>query len=89
MALGATQGRVLRAVLNDALQTVCAGLLLALPLALWSKRIAANLIPGLEGNVSAPIAFGGAAMAALAILAAYLPAKQAARVDPMVALRYE
>ena len=89
MALGATQGRVLRAVLNDALQTVCAGLLLALPLAFWSKRIAANLIPGLEGNVAAPIAFGAAAMAALAILAAYLPAKQAARVDPMVALRYE
>jgi predicted permease len=89
MALGATQGRVLRAVLSDALKMVCAGLVLALPLALWSKRIAANLIPGLEGNLVAPIAFGAAAMAALAILAAYLPAKRAARVDPMVALRYE
>jgi predicted permease len=89
MALGATRGRVIGGVLSDALQTVWAGLVLALPLAFWSKRIAASLIPGLEANVLAPIAFGAAAMVALSVVAAYVPARRAARVDPMVALRYE
>jgi hypothetical protein len=68
MALGATRARVIRAVLTDALRTVCAGLVLALPLALWGKSVAAGLVPGLEADLAAPITSGAAAMVALALL---------------------
>jgi predicted permease len=89
MALGATRSNVIRMVLGDALVMVCAGLLIGAPLAFWGKRIAMSLIQDLSDKNSISIILGAAAMLAIAVLAAYLPARRAARVDPMVALRYE
>ena len=89
MALGATQGDVTRMVLADALGMVCAGLAIGIPLALWGNRFAASLMQGVGAAIGVPIAFGAFAMIALALLAAYVPARRAARVDPMEALRYE
>ena len=89
MALGATRGDVMRMVQHDALWMVCAGLAFGTPLALWAKRVATSLIPGLPANSPASIVFGGAVMIVLGLVAACVPARRATRVDPMVALRYE
>ena len=89
MALGATRGDVTRMVLGEALGMVCAGLAIGAPIAFWGKTFAASLIQDLPVKSSVPIAFGAVAMIALALLAAYVPARRASKVDPMVALRYE
>ncbi len=89
MALGATAGRITRMVLADALGMVTAGIVLGLPLALWSRPIAARLIEDLRVPYATPALFGIAAILAVTVLAACVPARRAARVDPMEALRNE
>ena len=59
------------------------------PFALWARRVAASLIPGLPLDSVFPIASSAVAMLAVALLAAWLPAHRAARVDPVNSLRYE
>jgi putative ABC transport system permease protein len=89
MALGATRSHVTRMVLGDALGMVCAGLAVGAPIAYRGKTLAASLIQDLPVSSNVPIVFGAVAMIAIALVAAYLPARRAARVDPMEALRHE
>ena len=89
MALGATRSDVMRMVLSDASWTVCAGLMLGTLLALWAKSMAVSLVHGLPANSPVSIAFGGAVMIVLGLIAAYIPARRATIVDPMEALRHE
>ena len=89
LALGATPGNVIRMVLGDAMKMVCAGLMIGAPVALLGKNFAANLIQNLPLKSTVPIVFGVVAMMGVALLAAFMPARRAARVDPMVALRHE
>jgi putative ABC transport system permease protein len=89
MALGAARTDVVRIVLRDALWMVCAGFVIGAPLAFWGKRIAASLILDLPVASPFPIVVAAAIMIAVGLLAAYLPARRAMRVDPMIALRYE
>ncbi len=89
MALGAARTDVMRMVLRDALWMVGAGLAVGVPLAFWGKRVAASLISGLPVASTVPIVVAAAIMIVVGLTAAYLPARRAMRVDPMVALKYE
>jgi predicted permease len=89
MALGATESAMSRMVLGDALRMVCAGLAIGAPMALWGKSFAARLIQDLPVKSGAPVVFGAVAMMAVALVAAYVPARRAARVEPVEALRYD
>jgi len=89
IALGAARTDVMRVVLRDALWMVCAGLAFGAPLAFWAKRVAAGLIPDLPVASLLPIVVAAAIMIAIGLIAAFLPARRAMRVDPIVALRYE
>lgn len=88
MALGATERDVIRMVLNDALRLVGAGLLLGAPLAIWSGKFAATFVQTSPVQPTLPIVFGVLAMVGVALLAAYVPARRAARVNPIEALRH-
>ena len=89
MALGATAGDVSRLVLRDAMGMVCAGLVAGAFMVLWGRPLAASLVQDLKSESAGPLAFAGGAIAAVALLASYVPARRATRVDPMVALRHE
>ena len=89
MALGATRLDVTRMVLGDALRMVAAGLVLGVPAAFWGRRLAASLVEGLTAGIAAPVAIGAAALLAVALIAAFVPARRAARVEPMEALRQD
>jgi predicted permease len=89
VALGATRTDITRMVLREAFGMSSAGLVIGVLLAYWGNRFVASLIPGLRVQSVVPIVFGAAVMVALALLAAYTPARRAARVSPMEALRYE
>ena len=89
MALGATPENVTRMVLREALAMVCWGLAIGVPIGLWGKKFAASLIADLPVKGMGPMVFGAVAMVAIALVAAYVPARRAARVDPMEALRCE
>jgi predicted permease len=89
MALGATPGDVIRNVVGGAFALVIAGLLAGLPAALWGKRFAVALIPELRASIAASLALAVATLLAIAAVAAWAPARRAARVDPAEALRRE
>jgi predicted permease len=89
MALGATRSSVLRMVLGDALLMVFAGLAIGAFTTLWGKRLAASLIADLPLKSATPLVFGVLAMIAIALFAAYVPARRATSLDPMEVLRHE
>ena len=89
MALGAEPGRVLWLVLREALQLVVLGLAIGIPLALAMSRVVRGMLFGLSPNDPRTIAVAAVLMMLVAVLAAYIPARRAAHVDPITALRYE
>jgi predicted permease len=89
MALGAGRAGILRGVLIEALGLVLFGLALGVPVALGATRLISSQLYGLKPNDVLTLALATLLLAAVAILAGYIPARRAAKVDPMVALRYE
>jgi putative ABC transport system permease protein len=89
MALGASSADVLRVVLNQALKITLVGLAVGLVGAFAATRALGSMLFGVKA--SDPATFAGIALllATIAILASYLPARRATKVDPVIALRYE
>jgi putative ABC transport system permease protein len=89
MALGANTGSVLLLILRRSLRLLIFGLAIGLPLSYALARLLAGFILGVRATD--PVAFAGAigVLVAASLLASYFPARQAAHVDPMVALRHE
>jgi len=89
MALGAESSRVLWMVMRESLTLAALGVAIGIPVSLAAARLIESVLYGLKTTDSATIAFAALVMIAVAALAAYLPARRASKVDPMVALRYE
>ena len=89
MALGASTRGVSGLVLRDVLAMVCAGLTMGLLMVLWSRPLGASMLSDLKIESVFPVAMGGVAMVVVAMVAAYVPVRRAAHLDPLVALRHE
>ncbi|HKQ08473.1 MAG TPA: ABC transporter permease, partial [Blastocatellia bacterium] len=89
MALGAQSRDVLWLMLREALMLVIIGVAVGLAASLAATRTASSLLYNLKPNDPLTITLATLLLLTIAILAGYLPARRAARVDPMVALRDE
>jgi predicted permease len=89
MALGAQRTQVLGATMRESLVLVGLGLLIGTAVAIGAGGLVENLLFGVAAQDVWTMASAMTLMALCAALAAYLPARRASRIDPMVALRYE
>ena len=89
MALGARKGNVLKLVIGQALRLALAGTALGLTASLGVTRLMASLLFGVKPTDPATYVVTAVLLAGTALAAAYLPARRATKVDPLVALRYE
>src|SRR5262249_21739406 len=89
VALGADRSNVLRLVLRAALIQLAVGLAVGIPLAEGGGRILASQLFGVQSYDPLILASAALVLATSALLAAFVPALRATRVDPLIALRYE
>jgi len=89
MALGAQQGGVLWLILRESIVVLLVGIAVGVPATLGAMRLIESALFGLKPSDPLTLAGAAAVVAAVTLLASYLPARRATQVDPMVALRYE
>jgi putative ABC transport system permease protein len=89
MALGARTREIVMLILREALILVVIGIVAGIPAVLVVARFASTLLFDLSPTDPVSLTLAGLVMLAVAILAAYLPARRATRIDPLLALRYE
>ena len=89
ISMGAGRLQVLWMVVRDALGLIAAGIALGLPAALAASRLVSSMLFGLTATDPATLLGAAGLLMVAGIVAAFVPAYRASRVDPMVALRYE
>ena len=89
VALGAKRENILRMVLRETLALALLGLALGVPCALAASRLIASMLFGVSPSDLPTMAAVSLLLLIVALVAGYLPARRASRVDTMVALRYE
>jgi len=89
MALGAQRRDVLKLILRQGLTLVAWGIAFGLVGCYWLSRLVSSQLYGVSPNDPATLATVAAVLVAVTLLASYLPARRATKVDPLVALRYE
>lgn len=89
MALGAPREQVLWMILRDSLYLVAAGLLIGLPLAWFASKLMASMLFKLSAHDPVSFVVAGLGVLLVSMLAAVIPARRAASVEPMQALRTE
>ncbi len=89
MALGANLQDLLRMVLRQGMAPVMVGLVAGVITAIFAGRLIGSLLFGVSANDPLTLAAVAFVVAAVGLVACYIPARHATRVDPIIALRYE
>jgi len=89
MAIGANRRDIIRLVMSEGVRFTLAGVGLGLAGAIAMTRYISSLLYGVSANDPITFVVAALALAGAALLACYLPARRAAKVDPLVALRHE
>jgi putative ABC transport system permease protein len=89
MALGARQNDVLRLVLGNGTRLIAIGEVIGLGAALWLTQLIRSLLFGVSANDPMTFVAVTVLLGLVAVIACYIPARRAARVDPLAALRYD
>jgi predicted permease len=89
MALGATESSVLRLVLRGSFVVILCGIVIGLPIAWFSTQVVRSFLFQVTASDPATTIVATILLLAAAALAAFLPARRASRVDPIIALRHE
>lgn len=89
MALGAQANNVLALVLRQGMKLVLIGVVIGIPVSLAAARLLASVLVGLTTSDALTIGVVTALLVGVTLLACYLPARRATRVDPLETLRYE
>jgi predicted permease len=89
MALGAQAHNVLALVLKQGMKLVLIGAIIGIPASLAAVRVLSSLLTGLTTSDALTITLVTALLVGVTLLACYLPARRATRVDPLETLRYE
>lgn len=89
IAVGAQRGQVIWMVLRDSLILTAAGIVVGVPLAVLTGKALSSALYGIKPEDPASFAFALVGVAAVALAAGWIPARRAASIDPLTALRSE